>query len=108
MRLDESELEELRQWGQGLREAESEESAAAGRAILLLLEELERLQLQLRLTGGRPEPEDRAADDEADDDAPVPSTLHHRLQRVLGRGSAPDPETDSSAQSWIETLRRQQ
>jgi hypothetical protein len=112
MRLDESELEELKQWGQALREADSEESAAAGRAILLLLEELERLRLQLRLAGGRPEPEYQVPHDEVDADVPVPSTLQQRLQRVLGRDSGESvearPETDSSAHSWIETMRREQ
>ena len=35
MRLDEDKLETLRRWGHGLREADTEEQAAAGRAILM-------------------------------------------------------------------------
>lgn len=124
MRLDESELEELRQWAHALRTAGSEESAAAGRAILLLLEELERVRLELRLAGSRAELEDHPVEEvDPGASAPVSSTLQQRLQRVLGRDSAPssegrpqpaeevasdvDVETDGPAQSWIETLRRQ-
>lgn len=47
MRLDEAKLEALRRWGQGLRGASTEEHAAAGRAILMLIEEIERLRLEL-------------------------------------------------------------
>ena len=39
MRLDEDKLEALRRWGRGLQQAGSEESAAAGRAILMLIAE---------------------------------------------------------------------
>lgn len=124
--MGESELEELRQWGQALREAGGEESVAAGRAILMLLEEVERLRLRLRLARDQPELVDQTANEEIDagvSDDPVSSTLHQRLRRVLGRdsgqsvegrtepveriGSNADLETDSSAHSWIETLRRQ-
>lgn len=124
MRLGEDKLEALRRWGQRLGEADSEESAAAGRAILMLIEEVERLRLDLRareqlshLT--------RAADAEADQDVGecVVSTLHGRVRRVLARSSnslpesQPTPgeeaesgtETDearTSAQTWIEALRR--
>jgi hypothetical protein len=125
MHLDESKVEQLRQWGQALRGAGSEESAAAGRAILMLLEELERLRLQLRLARNQPELGDQVPDSEVDAGVsePVSSTLQQRLEQVLRRDSGPaaaarpepvegggsntDLETDSSAHSWIETLRRQ-
>lgn len=41
--LDAEKLESLRRWGRGLREHPQAETAAAGRAILLLIEEIERL-----------------------------------------------------------------
>lgn len=47
MRLDEEKLEALRTWGEGLREAKGEELAATGRAILLLVEEIDQLHIDL-------------------------------------------------------------
>jgi hypothetical protein len=125
MILDESKLEELRHWGQALRAAPSEESVAAGRAILMLIDELERLRLKLRLAGDQPERPDQAADSNAEGvSKPLSSALHGRLQRVLHRDAdqflearpepveetspGVEPESDTaSARSWIETLRRQ-
>ena len=126
MRLDEPKLEELRRWGQALREAGSEESVAAARAILMLIEELERLRLELRRAREQLETVDPISNTEVDarTEDPVASALHGRLQGVLGRDSgqplearpepveATDPSVESdrettSARSWIETLRRQ-
>lgn len=126
MRLDEPKLEELRRWGQALREAGSEESVAAGRAIVMLIEELERLRLELRRAREQLETVDAVSNSEVDGrpEDPVASALQGRLQRVLLRDSGqslearPEPveETDlsvesdsetTSAHSWIETLRRQ-
>lgn len=45
--LDEEKLETLRRWGEGLARDGREEVAAAGRAILLLAEEVERLHIDL-------------------------------------------------------------
>ncbi len=42
-RLDEEKIELLRRWGVGLQSDERDELRAAGRAILLLIEEIERL-----------------------------------------------------------------
>ena len=46
-RLDEQKLELLRGWGDGLVRDPREEVRAAGRAILLLVEEIERLHVDL-------------------------------------------------------------
>jgi hypothetical protein len=92
MRLDDEKLEELRRWGQGLRQAGSEEHAAAGRAILMLIEEVERLRLELLRERERPSREGTAAALEEPDE--LASTLHERVQ-------------STSPQSWLETLRRQ-
>lgn len=46
-RLDEAKVETLRAWGEGLREDPREEVRAAGRAITMLVEEIERLNIDL-------------------------------------------------------------
>jgi hypothetical protein len=46
-RLDEAKVETLRAWGEGLREDPREEVRAAGRAITLLVEEIERVNIDL-------------------------------------------------------------
>src|ERR1044071_301899 len=126
MRLDEDKLGALRRWGRGLQEAGGEESAAAGRAILMLTAEIEQLQVDLRLVR---EQLSRVAPPSSDDEPagstedPFASTLHERLQRVLRRDSDDSPrdrpqsreesgsgvgtdETTTSPQTWIEALRR--
>jgi len=125
--LDETKLEELRHWGEALREAPGEESVAAGRAILMLIDELERLRLRLRLrpTGEQPAGLDPMSNTDVDvGTGDATAALHGRLQRLLGRGSdqavearreaveeaSPRVELErdtAEARSWIETLRRQ-
>jgi hypothetical protein len=124
MHLDEEKLEALRSWGERLRQTSGEEYAAFGRAILLLVEEIDRLNIDLwnarlqrqqeqlvesPLIGGEQEPEQDS----------VPSTLHKRLRRALRRGSdtsAAEPaeaplgtEADetTSVQAWLDSLRQQ-
>lgn len=46
-RLDEERLELLRSWGTGLSTSPRDELRAAGRAILMLLEEIDRLQVDV-------------------------------------------------------------
>jgi hypothetical protein len=46
-RLDEEKLELLREWGEGLTSDQRDEVRAAGRAIQLLIEEIERLHVDL-------------------------------------------------------------
>ncbi len=46
-RLDEERLEILRRWGAGLALVDREELRAAGRAITVLIEEIDRLQVDL-------------------------------------------------------------
>lgn len=47
MRLDAEKLETLRGWGDGLSRDDRDEVRSAGRAILLLIEEIERLHIDL-------------------------------------------------------------
>ena len=116
MRLDEEKLEALRSWGERLREASGEESAAVGRAILMLVEEIDRLHIEL--WHARIQPSDGTAEPEtptADAEEPVSSSLHVRLKRLLRSDPAvepvepvPAPDDDSSAQAWIAALRREE
>lgn len=46
-RLDEEKIETLRSWGEGLQNDVREEVRAAGRAITLLVEEIEHLNVDL-------------------------------------------------------------
>jgi hypothetical protein len=122
MQLDDAELGELRRWGTALRDADNDQSVAAGRAILMLVEELERARFDLRQTREQLDRTDRVSNDEIEAD-PVSSALHDRLQRVLGREQSLEARPESggdtdatleaeseaaAARSWIETLRRQQ
>lgn len=112
MDLDEAKLEALRSWGEALRQADSEEHAAVGRAIVMLIEEIDRLHIALwhtRLELSRaavpaPTPASEVTEQE------VPATLQGRLQRVLRRDSEPETAAEddgrTAAQSWIEALRR--
>jgi hypothetical protein len=118
MRLDEEKLEALRSWGERLQQSGGEESTAVGRAILMLVEEIDRLHIELwharmQPAGGEPAATDGASDEEE----PVASSLNARLRRVLRRDAAAEPvehsESDTeraattSAEAWIAELRRQ-
>src|SRR3954454_7185736 len=90
VRLDEEKLEALRSWGERLQQADGEESAAVGRAILMLVEEIDRLHIELwhpriQPSGGTPVETDQPAKDEEE---PVASSLHTRVQRMLRRDAA--------------------
>jgi hypothetical protein len=90
----------------------------------MLIEELERLRVELRRARDQSERVDTVSNNDAAQWGPVASALHGRLERALGRDSnrsvearpEPDEQTDpseestsetTSAHSWIETLRRQ-
>lgn len=126
MRLDEAKVDDLRRWGQALREASDERTVAAGRAILMLIQELERVRLELSRTREHLEGLYAGSNSditEAKTGDTVALTLHERLQQATGQGSEqtvaaqpeaakalPDVESDgntASARSWIEMLRRQ-
>ena len=46
-RLDEERIEMLRSWGEGLSASDRDELRAAGRAILMLIEEIDRLEADI-------------------------------------------------------------
>ncbi len=96
-RLDEEKLETLRSWGAGLSADGRDELRAAGKAILILVEEIDRLQVDLwrshdgaaPVVGGERQDgsveavaEDSPSSDELD--ARLDSTLRGRVGRLLG------------------------
>jgi len=90
-RLDEDKLDQLRRWGTGLATADNQEFRATGKAILLLIEEIEALHVELwnAKTGAL---EEDGAKPEAGvhvdlEEASLDRTLGARLRR-LGRRSA--------------------
>jgi hypothetical protein len=90
--LDEDKLEQLRRWGTGLSGTDDQELRATGKAILLLIEEIEALHVELwnvkaaatRPEEAEPEPE---PDVLAETGGSLDGTLGARLRR-LGRRSA--------------------
>jgi hypothetical protein len=121
MRLDEEKLEALRSWGERLRQSSGEESAAVGRAIQLLVEEIDRLHIELwhariQPKGDEPVTAEQTTEGEGEPE-PVAASLQARLQGVLRRRGAAEPaepvasDTESdrttSPQAWIAAMRRQ-
>jgi hypothetical protein len=112
MRLDEGKLDALRRWGEALRHSDGEEHAASGRAILMLLEEIDRLQYELSHARQQPSRGTPVMGEDAVVDHEEPAlTLHERLQRTLedsgeARSALTGDKTTASPQSWIESLRR--
>jgi hypothetical protein len=85
-RLDEDKINQLRAWGSGLAANGSDDLRATGKAILLLIEEIERLHIDLWNAKSaqdveQPEPSD--GDDRVE--ASMERTLRARLSRVRGR-----------------------
>jgi hypothetical protein len=83
-RLDEQKIELLCRWGEGLEHDAREELRAAGRAILLLIEEIERLHVDLwnaRSVAGAP----------ATDEPEINSGLLARIGHFGRRGSGEAP-----------------
>jgi hypothetical protein len=117
MRLDEEKLEALRSWGERLGASSSAEHAAIGRAILMLVAEIDRLHVDLwhaRMAASENEPSENV---NAVEEEPVATRLHTRLQQLLRRtepvepvepsGSDLEGDAKTSAQAWLEDLRRQ-
>ena len=89
-RLDEAKIEQLRAWGADLFADGSDDLRATGKAILLLIEEIERLHIDLwnaKSTHEQSQPDHADADDQVH--ANVERTLRARLSRVRSRSSQP-------------------
>lgn len=96
--LDEEKLETLRDWGAGLAVDGRDELRAAGKAIMILIDEIE--QLQIEVWHAR---EDRAHETAETASAPtapgLDSTLRGRLRRRLGREPQPEEAATPSSAS---------
>jgi hypothetical protein len=84
-RLKADELEQLRRWGAGLQHDTREEVSAAGRAIVLLIEEIERLHVVAWDRRLYPE-EPFALDEQPDLPLSLRERLRHRLRPHLDPG----------------------
>ncbi len=91
-RLDQDKIEILRTWGEGLLNDGRAEVGAAGRAILLLIEEIERLNVDLWHAGRLEATEDAP---EATSEKPA-EEVGSALRRRLGafRYQTPSPPAD--------------
>ena len=83
-RLDEERIEMLRSWGDGLQTSDRDELRAAGRAILMLIEEIDRLEADLW--------NERAALIQAATERSSAS-LAGTLRERLARSAPPEPTT---------------
>jgi hypothetical protein len=85
-RLDEDKINQLRAWGSGLAANGSDDLRATGKAILLLIEEIERLHIDLWNAKSAQE-DDQPDPSEVEDQvqASMDRTLRARLSRVRGR-----------------------
>jgi hypothetical protein len=95
LKVEEEQLTALRRWGEGLRMDDREEVRAAGRAIVLLCDDVERLEMKLwQLRTRAISPHDEPADQNAVDFAGEPgdslvaagdadTELKARLRRLL-------------------------
>jgi hypothetical protein len=91
-RLDEQKLAMLRRWGEGLMKDDREEVRAAGRAILMLSDEVERLHIDLWHAldqEARPQATEAPVEEPAlpysHSAAEVGATLRHRLRAFADR-----------------------
>jgi hypothetical protein len=91
--LDRERREQLRAWGAGLATDERDELRAAGRAIVLLADELERLDPSPPQTDeGLDEDEPEPAQVEAVSSQALATSLRERLAAVIPGRSSSDPQ----------------
>jgi hypothetical protein len=82
-RLDEERIEILRSWGAGLASDHREELRAAGKAITVLIEEIDRLQVDLWSARVEPPgPSEQAGQAEQVEPPSPASVLRDRLTRA--------------------------
>jgi hypothetical protein len=80
-RLDEERIEMLRSWGTGLSSSDRDELRAAGRAILMLIEEIDRLEADIW--------NERAATIQAAGEQRSSQSLATSLRDRLAQGAVP-------------------
>jgi hypothetical protein len=84
--MNRRQFEEIRRWGEKLRSDEREELRAAGEAIRLLSEEIERIGRELiaeQMAAESTDSEPADVDDTLSDEEQIDSSLRTRLQRRL-------------------------
>ena len=85
-RLDEDKINQLRAWGSGLAANGSDDLRATGKAILLLIEEIERLHIDLwNAKSAQEDDQPDPSDMDEQVQASIDRTLRGRLSRVRGR-----------------------
>ena len=95
-RLDEERLEVLRTWGAGLSADSREELRAAGKAIVILIEEIERLQVDIWHARGPANPTEGSSEKAQETPAEVASSqalatrLRDRLKAAIPGRAAHD------------------
>ena len=99
-RLDEERLEILRSWGAGLSADHREELRAAGKAITVLIEEIDRLQIDLwHARAVRPDPEPAVT-------ATVAETLAERVSEQVAAPSTSPPQVTTQGSALRDRLGR--
>ena len=88
--LDEEKLETLRRWGEGLTRDARKEVAAAGRAILMLADEVERLHVDLWNATRLFPPEPQSKPDEPTPQTEPASAAQALLERLNQGGQETD------------------
>ncbi len=87
-RLDEDKLDQLRRWGKGLAGVENQELRATGKAILLLIEEIEALHVDVwNAKTSRTQANDADEDRDAAEAPSLDRALGARLRRLGRRAS---------------------
>jgi hypothetical protein len=98
-RLDEDKLEQLQRWGAGLVNAEDQELRATGKAILLLIEEIEALHVELWTAKTAVAVVDDTDDEAAgDEEVSLDRTLGSRLRRLRLRSGGDRTESFPQAE----------
>jgi hypothetical protein len=88
--MDEDQFEAIRRWGEGLQRADSEEFSAAGKAIVLLTAEVDRLERELWNVKTLAADQLASADTEDEltleenQEAGLDTTLRMRLRNAVG------------------------
>ena len=92
-RLDENKVEQLRVWGAGLSKDGNDEVRAMGKAILLLIDEIERLHVDLWNARAMVRDDvQEPVDGEVPSDGSVEKTLRARLRHLAGRRASPEAD----------------
>jgi hypothetical protein len=93
-RLDEEKLEMLRTWGEGLLNDGRDELRAAGRAIMMLVEEIELLHVDLwhARQHTAEEPETQPGAESKESRRQLGSALQRRISALRGRGLSRAPD----------------